>query len=511
MTYSFNLIDQPWIPCTTLDGGSVEVGLYDLLAHAHELREIACETPLMTSAILPVTLAMLHRIFGPTSIDEWEKLWRQKSFPTQPIQTYVSEWYDRFDLFHPERPFYQARDERVQPKSILYLAEQISNTHTLFDHRIEEDSYTLTAPEAARTLITAQYFRLGGGNSGKNTRNFIDSTLARGILFFAAGHSLFETLMLNLFRYPWEHVMPGTEADKPIWEQDISLSNRQSSAKQVAVPKGYLDYLTWQTNNIHLLPSTDGETIIVQQCSIAPIMPLALDVKRPQKLYLGTEDKEGIKTWRFLSFNSNKALWRDYHSLVTLHIDKNSRPPTIIEWLNELEDVLDGSTKIEVCAVGRLTEKGKSGKPQFYRQERLPLPLNLIGADEEVNTIGRAVNAADAVAVSLQTAVKELAAKVLMRGGERKPDGGDVRRLAEQWDVLALYWARLEAPFWEFVHQLSQRDDDAYDRWEMVLRETARAALEEASQMSGTNAAALHGQVIASRKLNAGIKKALST
>lgn len=499
MNYSFNLIDQPWIPCTTLDGGSVEVSLYDLLTHAHELREIACETPLMTSAILPVSLAMLHRIFGPTSIDEWEKLWRQKSFPTQPIQTYVSEWYDRFDLFHPERPFYQARDERVQPKSIIHLIHSIGNTGTLFTHANDDALPHLPPAMAARHLIAAQKYRTAG-LSGLSEK-FTDSPMTRGVIFWASGETVFETLMFNLIAAPssWTS-FEQTPDDIPIWEQDAPFQKR-------TYPYGYLDYLTWPSNRIWLLPETSKNTPIVNHMTVAPGLHISSDVHSPHKRYATKEDKEGIKSWSFLYFNSNKALWRDYHSLVTLRSD-TAKPPVIIEWLHELaDDVLINDESIHLIATGMLADQAK---PIFYRQERLPLPLNLIGADKEVNTIGRAVNAADAVAVSLQTAVKELAAKVLMRGGERKPDGGDVRRLAEQWDVLALYWARLEAPFWEFVHQLSQRDDDAYDRWEMVLRETARAALEEASQMSGTNAAALHGQVIASRKLNAGIKKALS-
>ena len=36
MTFFFNLIEKPFIPCVRLDGRSVEFGLRDVLAKAHE-------------------------------------------------------------------------------------------------------------------------------------------------------------------------------------------------------------------------------------------------------------------------------------------------------------------------------------------------------------------------------------------------------------------------------------------------------------------------------------------
>ena len=65
MTFSFNLIEHPWIPVVYLDGTADEVGLRKLLQEAQHLRASACETPLMNAAVMPVILAILHRVFGP--------------------------------------------------------------------------------------------------------------------------------------------------------------------------------------------------------------------------------------------------------------------------------------------------------------------------------------------------------------------------------------------------------------------------------------------------------------
>ncbi len=505
MNYSFNLIDQPWVPCVTLADEYVELSLYDLLANAHQLREIACETPIMTASILPVTLALLHRIFGPEDTDAWELLWQQGAFPMSPISEYLDQWYERFDLFHPEYPFYQVRDDRVQPKSVLYLAETIANTPTIFDHRTETYDYALTAPEAARTLVTSQAFRLGGGVSGKSTRNFIDSAFTRGILFFATGSTVFQTLLFNLLPYPAEHIMLSDQEDRPNWERGA----QKFPANQVnAVPKGYLDYLTWQTNNILLIPEMDQKSIVVRQFAIAPVMRLDPNLHSPLQRYIRHKDKEGVVTWNLMQFSAEKALWRDYHGLIA-RTSEDAKPPAVVDWLRLLidYDLLKMPLNTNLEAIGLLTERGKPGKPFFYRQEQLPLPANLLSDEYKVTPITHAITKADQVCDRLVVAARVLAERLLMRGGDRKPDGNDITSLLSQWDVRSLYWSQLESPFWDFIIALSNDEEDALDNWYQALRHAASSALTRASQMSGTSAPALHGQVAAERKLKAGIRK----
>ena len=46
MTYSFNLIDQPWIPCAHPNGLMEEFSLRETLARAHDLRGVQGDSPL---------------------------------------------------------------------------------------------------------------------------------------------------------------------------------------------------------------------------------------------------------------------------------------------------------------------------------------------------------------------------------------------------------------------------------------------------------------------------------
>lgn len=494
MTYSFNLIDQAWIPCLRLDGQLETFSLYDMFANAQHLKGIACETPIMTAAIYPLALAILHRVYGPARKRDWLALWESESFPLAPLEAYLREWYERFDLFHPEYPFYQVPDERVKPKSVIHLIHSIGNTATLFTHANDEDGLSLTPAEAARHLLTAQYFRTAG-LSGLDEK-FTDSPMTRGVLFWALGTTLFETLVLNLMIYPSEQVFQYTDADKPIWEADDAYINRD-------IPNGYLDYLTWPSNRILLIPE-GAASPIVRTMTVAPGLSVNMEVKNPQKLYTKREKKDEI-SWSFLYFNSDKALWRDYHSLVMVD-DGDIRPPAVVEWLSELaiDGYIDDRYALRLSAQGMLADQAK---PIFYRQEAMPIPVGLLKGEINYTLITLAITQADNVAEQLRYAVNTLADNLLLRGAEGKPDSETRKNLTAQWDVLSIYWGNLEPQFWDFIAALTVGKDTAPEDWKEELRKAAFSALEQASRMAGDSPWALKGDVIARRLLSAGLKK----
>ena len=165
---------------------------------------------------------------GPAGLDQWEALWRARAFDMARLDAYFAKWHERFDLFHSKRPFNQATDKRAKRKSILYLAEPIANTHTLFNHVTEADAPRPSPAEAARRLLQAQAFRLGGGRTGIKDIRYADSIFARGILFFAVGRNLFDTLVLNLIRYPDRRILNTGAKDRPHWERRAPLEGTKA-------------------------------------------------------------------------------------------------------------------------------------------------------------------------------------------------------------------------------------------------------------------------------------------
>ena len=491
MTFSFNLIEEPWIPCITLDGELVTMSLHGLFNHAHELREISCETPLMTAAMYPMILALLHRVFGPESRREWRALMAAGRFDMSAIEAYLEQWYDRFDLFHPEYPFYQAHDDRVKVKSVIHIIHSIGNTGTLFTHETDEKSLNLSPAEAAIQLVTAQSFRTAGLSGLK--QKFTDGNYARGVIFWAIGDNIFETCMLNLIAYPSSlNPIPHTELDIPTWEQAEPYKPRE-------FPYGYLDYLTWMNNRIELQPEALGGRISVRQMTIAPGLTMSAEVLSPQKQYFGREDKKRGYVWSFLYFDESKDLWRDYHSLINLS-DEHAKSPVVLQWLSTVAE----DDVVRLSAMGMLAQQAK---PIFYRHTRMPLPTSLLTDVFKQDLVNQAVESASEVANKLKWAIDTLAERILMRGGDDKPDKVTRNNLVQQWDGLSVYWGGLEPHFWDFIVALSQDDTQAIDTWHDILMAKAHEALDDVMKMTGTDAFALRAQVDATRILNSSLKK----
>ncbi|MHC1771731.1 MAG: type I-E CRISPR-associated protein Cse1/CasA [Flexilinea sp.] len=240
MEFTFNLIDQPWIPVIDLDERKQEKSLRKILTCSQEIRQISADLPHMNAAILRLLLVILYRSFTVNGPEDWQKLWDRKRFDETSLDNYFEKWRDRFDLFDIDHPFYQNRHPKAEMKAVNELLYQIAggNHETLFDHNIEDRPIAISPKQAAQVLITAQAFSLGGLCNPSLKLVYTDAPCSRGSMFFLQGKNLFETLMLNLI--PYNESTPigwkkGAE-DLPAWEiENVYESNRN-------VPNGYLDY-----------------------------------------------------------------------------------------------------------------------------------------------------------------------------------------------------------------------------------------------------------------------------
>jgi len=70
--FSFNLIDEKWIPCLMIpDGKKEELSIKETLFRSQVIKEICDSSPLVTVALHRLLLAMLHRNYGPANEEEW--------------------------------------------------------------------------------------------------------------------------------------------------------------------------------------------------------------------------------------------------------------------------------------------------------------------------------------------------------------------------------------------------------------------------------------------------------
>ncbi len=503
MTYSFNLVDQVWIPCVYFDGRMEEFGLRTALANARQLRGLQGDSPLETAALYRLLLAVLHgALRGPQNRSEWAKLWEKGWDPGQ-VEGYLDRWRHRFDLFDPARPFYQQADARAKRKSVITLAMDMAsgNNAALFDHHTEEVGVSLSPPKAARALVVAQHFGLAGLWMPGVT--FTDAPWGRGIIFFVESDDLFRTLLLNLLPYPDEkhNRMASNPTDRPAWEND----NPYEPVRQI--PEGYLDYLTWQNRRILLTPEGDENAPVVRSMTMAPglrLNPLILD---PMKLYRKGKEEGYLST----RFSEERALWRDSASLFGLKSASGSLPPQTFFWLADLvaNGVIPMELRYRFMAFGMANDQAKV---EFFQQEHFPLPLEYLQREELVEQLASALDVAEKVRFALRVSSQWLALLIVSPMSDDKKwqevnriSKDQAEKLMAHWSVERFYWHQLELPFLHLLEDLPDHPE-ALQAWYETVRQTGWKALDEAADQAGNDAPALKAAVRARGKFGYSLK-----
>jgi len=472
---TFDLLTQPWIPASPTgseNGGDTMYGVRDVLLRAHELTEIRAASPLITAALHRVLLAVVHRSLGsetraagPASVAEWRDLWQQGHFDAAQTTRYLDTWQHRFDLFDAEKPFYQtAHLDYSYQKFITNLThEWVTEGPTLFDHTTYANSPAFSPALAAQYLVAQQAFALGGllTYERKEDKSADGALLAKGALLLVQGETLFETLMLNLHRYHRADEQPFplmSRDDAPAWERD------GETVAEDRRPNGYLDWLTWQSRRIRLHPTEEsGGTAMVRHVVIMKGNQLPDDYKRfghetMLAFRINKDAKSPQDPTPVISFQPEKALWRDSLTLMQTLTDARQRPK-MLDWLNELcvGGALDRSRIVPLTAYGLGSDRAKIF---FWRAEQLPLPLAYLADDQLLLRVQAALAHADEIGRVLRDTARVLARYVFVSDPPVDQRQRDDLYRARSKDIDALrdalapgrqYWSELDTPFARFL------------------------------------------------------------
>jgi CRISPR system Cascade subunit CasA len=459
MTFSFNLVEEPFVPCTLPDGQAVEYSLRDVLLKAHEIAELRDNSPLVTVALHRLLLAILHRCYqGPRNLADRVAIRQSGAFDVDRINRYFTERADRFDLFHQTFPFYQcagyAQDE---PSAVNRLVKELSrgNNAALFDHTNDYPRLALTPPEAARAVLSEQVFAYSAGRGKKGEPHTLDAPIARAAEVFALGNNLFQTLWLNLTVYDAEgKPIPCEKDDCPIWERTSASPHSDSKT-----PRGYLDYLTWQSRTLRLHPEYDGDQVVVRRASYSQgrVWQQAGVFYDPFAAYERIADVGD----RAIQLRENRDLWRDSAALFQFAETDQFRGPTSLHTLASLiaEGHLAASARYRVMVMGARVE---SGQPNliFWRHETLPLPLAYLQRREVVDYLKLALKLAEEAANAVVNATKKAVESRLTAQTGQRPDGKRVSQFVDFFASERFYWSRLELPFRELLVALATEGAD---------------------------------------------------
>jgi CRISPR system Cascade subunit CasA len=458
MPYCFNLSTDPFVPSLPINGKPVEYGLRDVLVNAHEIAELRDDSPLVTIALHRLLLAILHRCYlGPKNPAERVAIHKAGRFDEERIVGYLKKFAERFDLFDDRYPFFQrAGFTTKEPSAINRLSQELArgNNATLFDHSTDDPAPRISPARAARWLIAEQAFAVGGGKS--DTGNTTHAPLVSGAIVLARGDTLFETLWLNLTVFSNKEPVSGLPDDAPAWER-----TGEEPQKQPGRPKGYLDYLTWQSRTLHLHPEEFEGQVVVRRVSYAQGRKLEAGPGffDPMIAFHRRDKKEPFVPVRFNEF---RELWRDSAALfqVSEQHQEYDRAPTCVHTLTapQLEEVLPRSARYRLSVFGLCTDKAKVS---FWRHETLPLRLAYLDHPELVEALKGALALAEAVARdALRGAAWAAVANWLTASPEMKPDTDRVRDVVDSYSPERLYWSQLERPFREFLLALADENAD---------------------------------------------------
>lgn len=507
---SFNLLDEKWIPRVIASGEARELSLRDALVEADQSRELFDASPLVTAALHRLLLALLWRVFPLRSLAEWKTLWQSKRFDAARLDAYFDQWRERFDLLHLERPFYQlgalTLDKRT-PLKRLGWEFAAGNNGTLFDHSSDDDRPAIEPAVAARWIVATHCFAASAGKS--ETIHTKDSPWSRGAAILMQGDNLFETLSLNLLNL-LRTDFPQSSDDLPAWEKDAVWQPQHDQT-----PDGMLEYLTWQSRAIKLLPDQNGD---LRECHFAQGRAIREDFKTEPAYAYKRDSKLGLLVWQF---NEDRVLWRDSHSLFNLSNDAPFQLPQALHHLAKLvrEGALDRQRLYRLQILGQCLE---SGQPtiHFWRNERLPLSADYLNEKPLLDKLREAITLSEDVARVLQSGVYSLAKALLEFIADRQPDKKDVQRMTTHLQTESFYWSQLEAPFKHLLTTLptDQSQDDegetvygkrALAEWARVLEKTANDAFHIATRSLDGSSRALKAVAVAERGFRWKLREAL--
>jgi len=245
---SFDLLTAPWLRCAMADGAVRMLSLRDLVAEAHTIREIAEPSPLDTFAAYRLIFAVVHWLDPVRTVDDWTARRKAGCFPASLVDGLLERGQGRFDLFHPERPFYQHPKYAAgnKPLTVAYLAMQmpVGTNINHFSH-CTDDGHVFCPACCAKGLLALAPFATQGGAGKPMSINGPPPLYA-----VPRGTDVFGTVLLNVpILDRADRWAKRKDEDCPAWERDgppIPPGDPR--------PVGYVEGLTWQPRRAHLIP-----------------------------------------------------------------------------------------------------------------------------------------------------------------------------------------------------------------------------------------------------------------
>ena len=405
-TPSFNLLDEPWIRVTRLNGTPDEVSLLTVFREAADIAGIHGEIASQDVAILRLLLAVCHRVMdGPEDLETWKRYRDAPGTLGRAAVAYLEDYRDRFDLRHPEHPFFQVAGIHAasgKTSSLESLIADVPNGDPFFTTRIAQGLESISWSEAARWLVHVHAFDPSGIRTGavgnpqtKGGRSYPIGPGWTGQIGVVSvtGQDLERTLLLNTVVCG---VVDGLDVDPatdlPPWECEPDTP----AGSLTLGPTGPVSCYTWQTRRVLLHGDTRVTGLFLGNG----------DKATPQNRYL----VEPMTAWRYSEPQTKKLK-------ATVYMPRKL-PTDRAFWRGLSTLVAQLSPRVTVKGAGEVPRYRSPGVVLFYQRlmSRRIVPLSgLI----PVHAVGMEYGAKDAVVTELVDDALSLPAGLLDPGSTR--------------------------------------------------------------------------------------------
>ncbi|MFF9527471.1 type I-E CRISPR-associated protein Cse1/CasA [Streptomyces achromogenes] len=477
---SFDLTRRPWIPVLHSNGSQHELSLRQVFDQAGDLRRVVGDLATQEFALIRLLLAVAHdALDGPAGVEEWAGLWEDPDC-FAPVQGYLEEHRERFDLLHPLTPFLQSAGLRTGKEEVFSLNRIVADVpagEPFFTARMP-DVERLSFAEAARWVVHVHAY----DTSGIKTGMVGDDRVRGGKVYplgtgwagglggvFVEGATLRETLLLNLVAADTE-ALDFSGGDRPAWRREPCGPGSDGRAAS-----GLRDLYTWQSRRVRLHHDADGVHGVVLGYG-DPLAWRNMHRSEPMTAWrrsLVQEKKLGHSpVYLPLEHDPARSAWRGIAALLADRLEETGGAggpsrlrPRILDWVARV--VTEGHLPRRFLVRARVAGV-RYGTQQSVIEEivddRLVMPVVLLHGQDP--TYARQAIAAAEDADRAVRALGDLAAD-LARAVGAEQDGPKAAARAEGFDAL-------DHPYRGWLSELAEVDDPFEHRatWQRLVRQT---------------------------------------
>jgi CRISPR system Cascade subunit CasA len=449
-----DLVERQWL--SARKGHSTDVfGLRELLLQAHDLTDIDVGIPPAASGLWRMLTVMAARITGLDVQDQgWEE-WEDRrdaaieegSFGEKTVLQYFEKYRDRFDLFHPDRPFLQ--DPRLASECAktsglnkLVLSRPAGQNQVWLDHHHDSQTDPIDLSTAVLYLIAQLYYGPSGRCTartvnGRNEANMTAGPLRGVISYHPVSDNLFTSLVISI-----PYLGRANAEDHALWE----TGELADPLGIPPVPAGVGGVLAGRFRHALLLtPSADEESVIDARLTWAFREPHG-PVHDPYLVY--QENKQGEQYAR--PADSARALWRDLDALLLADVGIDHRHrPEVLDAVHSLPDALLNDLRIRAYG---FHQDGQTRDKQWFTATTPAVLGGLFGDMTAAGGASRAREAAERAERHLRGALRNAWTAINdPSNGDGLPARKDIP--AGPWPAMAgaWYWPQAETRFWARV------------------------------------------------------------